>query len=63
MRRLVVPGARGIHRTTWDLRGTGPALPPAGGSGLWNYFTVVSSALRSGYFAPNFFLNSAEAAA
>lgn len=33
VRRLVVPGARGIHRTTWDLRGTGPALPPAGGTG------------------------------
>ena len=33
VRRLVVAGARGIHRTTWDLRGTGPALPPAGGPG------------------------------
>ena len=39
VRRLTVPGARGIHRTTWDLRGTGPALPPparpddAGGGG------------------------------
>jgi hypothetical protein len=33
VRRLVVPGARGIHRTTWDLRGTGPALPPAVGTG------------------------------
>lgn len=33
VRRLVVPGGRGIHRTTWDLRGTGPALPPAGGAG------------------------------
>jgi hypothetical protein len=33
VRRLVVPGARGIHRTTWDLRGTGPALPPTGGTG------------------------------
>jgi photosystem II stability/assembly factor-like uncharacterized protein len=33
VRRLVVPGGRGLHRFTWDLRGTGPALPPAGGQG------------------------------
>lgn len=33
VRRLVVPGGRGIHRVTWDLRGTGPALPPAAGGG------------------------------
>ena len=28
VRRLVVPGGRGLHRFTWDLRGPGPALPP-----------------------------------
>lgn len=28
VRRLVVPGARGVHRFTWNLRATGPALPP-----------------------------------
>ncbi|MEZ5290051.1 MAG: hypothetical protein R2745_03130 [Vicinamibacterales bacterium] len=33
VRRLVVPGGRGLHRTVWDLRATGPAMPPAGGGG------------------------------
>jgi photosystem II stability/assembly factor-like uncharacterized protein len=28
VRRLVVPGGRGLHRFTWNLRGPGPALPP-----------------------------------
>ncbi|MEZ5417515.1 MAG: hypothetical protein R2708_09235 [Vicinamibacterales bacterium] len=32
VRRLVVPGGRGLHRVTWNLRGPGPLLPPPGGA-------------------------------
>ncbi len=33
VRRLVVPGGRGIHRFTWNLRGVPATLPGAGGPG------------------------------
>ena len=33
VRRLVVPGGRGIHRFTWNLRGVPATLPAAGGGG------------------------------
>jgi photosystem II stability/assembly factor-like uncharacterized protein len=33
VRRLTVPGTRGIHRVTWDLRGPAVTLPPPGGPG------------------------------
>ncbi len=33
VRRLVVPGNRGIHRFAWNLRGVAATLPPAGGQG------------------------------
>ncbi len=31
VRRLVVPGTRGIHRYVWNLRGVAPTLPGTGG--------------------------------
>ncbi len=31
VRRLVVPGTRGIHRFVWNLRGVAPTLPGTGG--------------------------------
>jgi photosystem II stability/assembly factor-like uncharacterized protein len=31
VRRLVVPGTRGMHRFAWNLRGVSATLPPAGG--------------------------------
>jgi photosystem II stability/assembly factor-like uncharacterized protein len=33
VRRLTVPGARGIHRFTWNLRGIPATLPAGGGPG------------------------------
>lgn len=33
VRRLTVPGTRGIHRFTWNLRGVPATLPAAGGQG------------------------------
>jgi photosystem II stability/assembly factor-like uncharacterized protein len=33
VRRLTAPGARGIHRVTWDLRGPAVTLPGGGGPG------------------------------
>jgi len=33
VRRLTVPGNRGIHRFTWDLRGVPATLPQQGGRG------------------------------
>ena len=33
VRRLTVPGGRGIHRFAWNLRGIGPLLPGGAGQG------------------------------
>jgi hypothetical protein len=33
VRRMTVPGTRGIHRFAWDLRGVAATLPAAGGRG------------------------------
>jgi photosystem II stability/assembly factor-like uncharacterized protein len=33
VRRLTVPGGRGIHRFVWNLRGVAPSLPSEGGRG------------------------------
>jgi hypothetical protein len=33
VRRMVVPGSRGIHRVAWDLRGVAATLPAPGGRG------------------------------
>jgi hypothetical protein len=33
VRRMEAPATRGIHRVVWDLRTTGPTLPPAGPGG------------------------------
>jgi photosystem II stability/assembly factor-like uncharacterized protein len=52
VRRLTVPGGRGIHRFVWNLRGVGPALPPAGGQGGGGGGGFGANAAQGSFVAP-----------